>query len=83
MAVSYKDGKETGRFILATAGEDIQLNVKADRTVLRADGEDLAFLTIKLTDKDGIENLLHRKKLLSPWREPEDWRRSEVPILSP
>lgn len=63
LAVSYKDGKETGRFILATAGEDIQLNVKADRTVLRADGEDLAFLTIKLTDKDGIENLFASKKI--------------------
>lgn len=56
-AVSYTGGTETGRFTLVTAGNDVQLCAEADRTVLRADGEDIAFITIKLTDENGIENL--------------------------
>lgn len=62
-AVSYEGGAESGRFTLVTAGEETKLDVKADRTVLCADGEDLAFLTIRLTDKNGIENLSASKKV--------------------
>ena len=62
-AVSYEDGKETGRFSLTTAGEAIQLCMEADRTVLAADGEDLSFITIKLTDETGTENLSASKKV--------------------
>ncbi len=62
-AVSYEDGKETGRFSLVTAGEEIRLCAEADKTVLRADGEDLAFITVKLTDQDGVENLSASRKV--------------------
>ena len=61
--MSYEDGKETGRFSLTTAGEAIQLCMEADRTVLAADGEDLSFITIKLTDETGTENLSASKKV--------------------
>lgn len=62
-AVSYEDGEETGRFSLVTAGEEIRLCVESDRTSLCADGEDLAFITVKLTDEKGIENLSASKEV--------------------
>lgn len=62
-AVSYVDGKETGRCSLTTAGEEIRLCVEADKTILSADGEDLSFVTIKLTDEKGTENLFASKKI--------------------
>ncbi len=62
-AVSYTGGKEDGRFSLCTAGDKIQLCAVADRTVLHADGEDLSFITIKLVDEKGTENLFASKKV--------------------
>ncbi len=62
-AVSYQGGKETGRFSLATAESQIRLCMEADRTVLSADGEDLAFITVKLTDEKGMENLFASKEV--------------------
>lgn len=63
LAVSYENGKETGRFALQTAKETVKLSVEEDKTVLEADGEDIAFLTVKLTDEDGIENLYASRKV--------------------
>lgn len=62
-AVSYEGGKETGRFSLATAGEKVRLCVEADRMELSADGEDLSFITIKLTDEKGTDNLSASKEV--------------------
>ncbi len=62
-AVSYEDGKESGRYSLATAGEEIQLCVEMDKTELCADGEDLSFITIKLVDEKGRENLFASKEI--------------------
>lgn len=62
-AVSFSEGKENGRFSLVTAGEEIKLCVEADRTILSADGEDLSFVTIKLTDEKGTENLWASKTI--------------------
>lgn len=62
-AVSYEAGKESGRFSLTTAGEEVKLCVEADRTVLAADGEDLSFITIKLVDDKGVENLSASKEV--------------------
>jgi beta-galactosidase len=52
-AVAYRDGAEIGRTSLSTAGEH-DLAVSADRTTLRADDTDLAFIAIELRDADGI-----------------------------
>lgn len=62
-AVSYEDGKETGRFSLMTAEEKLQLCVEADKRVLAADGEDLSFITIKLVDEKGTDNLFASKEI--------------------
>jgi beta-galactosidase len=55
-AVSYRDGVEIGRMNLRSAGDDTQLSVAVDRTVLHADG-DVAFLEIALTDNVGIVHM--------------------------
>ena len=52
LAVAYRDGTEVGRTRLATAAHP-QLAVSADRTRLRADDADLAYLAIELRDTDG------------------------------
>ena len=62
-AVSYTDGAETGRCTLMTAGEELVLYAAADRTELTADGEDLSFITVKLTDSAGRDNLFASKKI--------------------
>ena len=47
------DGKPTGEQVVRTAGEPSALQLISDRTSLNADGEDLAFITVRLVDKDG------------------------------
>lgn len=62
-AVSYEGEKETGRFSLETADSKVQLFAETDRTTLSADGEDLAFIAVKLVDENGVENLFASKKV--------------------
>ena len=63
VAVSYENGKETGRYTLKTAGDDVVITVDCEGETLKADGEDLAFVTARLTDKDGIDNLFAEKEV--------------------
>lgn len=52
-----------GSFVLKTAGEATAIRLTADRTGLQADGQDLAFITVELTDADGIVNLTANNEL--------------------
>ncbi|CUR56697.1 Glycoside hydrolase family 2 sugar-binding protein [metagenome] len=52
-AVAYRDGVETGRAVVVTAGDDVVLSVSPDRNELRADDSDLCYLTIELRDAAG------------------------------
>ena len=63
LAVSYRDGEETGRDVLYTAKDEVQMQVDCEGEVLKADGEDLAFVTVKLTDDQGVENLFAEKEI--------------------
>lgn len=63
LAVSYRNGKETGRHVLYTADSEVQMQVQCEGTTLNADGADLAFVTVKLTDTKGIENLNAEKEI--------------------
>jgi beta-galactosidase len=53
LAVQYRDGQETGRDVLKTAGEVVRLTAEADRPVITAGGGDLAFIDLLLQDANG------------------------------
>ena len=54
-AISYDgNGMEIARETLQTADGATELCLRPDRTVLRADGQDLCYLEIDLTGRDGI-----------------------------
>ena len=47
-----------------TAGDATKIELSADRNVLKATGKDLSFITVRITDENGIlvpdgDNLLH------------------------
>ncbi|MHA6483298.1 glycoside hydrolase family 2 TIM barrel-domain containing protein [Paenibacillus sp. strain BS8-2] len=54
IAVGYKNGEETGRSILKSAGSSVNLRAEADREVIEANDGDLAFVTVALVDDDGL-----------------------------
>ena len=47
------DGKKAGEKCIKTAGDPYKLKLEADKTVLRADGDDIAFVTVSMMDEDG------------------------------
>jgi beta-galactosidase len=63
-AVGYSNGKSVGESELRTANAPVDILMSADRTSLRADGQDLSYITVELTDKNGVrhpksENLMN------------------------
>lgn len=53
-AVAYKNGEKWAENIVATTGEPAGLGAFADRNEIWADGEDLAFITVRVTDQEGL-----------------------------
>ncbi|MGL6159029.1 beta-galactosidase GalB [Microbulbifer sp.] len=51
--VAYKDGEVWATDQVHTAGAPARLDAEADRPVIRADGRDLAFVTVKVVDEAG------------------------------
>ncbi|KAF4958741.1 hypothetical protein FSARC_10932 [Fusarium sarcochroum] len=51
--VVYKSGKEWATQKVQTSGEAAAIKIEADRTGINADGEDLAFLKVAITDAKG------------------------------
>lgn len=52
-AVGVRGGKAVAQSILETTGKPVRLKLTADRTVLSADGQDLAFVTVEALDEKG------------------------------
>jgi len=52
-AVAYKDGKEWAEQVIRTSGEASGITAEADRKKIIANGKDLAFVTVKVTDEKG------------------------------
>jgi beta-galactosidase len=52
-AVSKKNGKIVLTKEISTAGVPAKIELIADRKVLKANGEDLSFVTVKITDANG------------------------------
>jgi beta-galactosidase len=52
-AVAKKDGNIVATDEVITAGAPAKLELKADRSAINADGDDLSFITVRVLDKDG------------------------------
>ena len=52
-AVSRKNGKTVLEKIINTAGAPAKIMITADRTKIKADDQDLSFVTVKVVDKEG------------------------------
>ncbi|MFC3653265.1 glycoside hydrolase family 2 TIM barrel-domain containing protein [Dyella humi] len=53
VAIGYQDGHAARQWELRTASKPAGVDVSVDRTQLRANGEDLAYVTIALVDDNG------------------------------
>ncbi len=51
--VTYKNGKRWAADTMKTAGDPANLKLEPDRSEIRADGRDLSFVTVTVTDKEG------------------------------
>ena len=52
--VAYKNGNAWADATQKTTGEAKKIELKADRSNIQADGHDLSFVTVQVTDKDGL-----------------------------
>ena len=52
--VAYKGGKKWATDIVKTTDPAAKLMLQADRKMIRADGQDLSFITVTVTDKNGL-----------------------------
>jgi beta-galactosidase len=52
--VAYKKGKAWATDVVKTTGAAEQVQLAVDRAEIRADGRDLAFVTVTIADKDGL-----------------------------
>ncbi len=63
-AVAYSNGKQVATDEVHTAGAPAKIVLVPDRSLLKADGDDLSFITVRIEDKDGnlcpsADNLVH------------------------
>jgi beta-galactosidase len=63
-AVAYRDGKQVAIDEIRTAGPPARITLAADRNAIRADGDDLSYITVKVEDREGnlcpmADNLIH------------------------
>lgn len=52
--VAYKDGKVWATDVVKTAGTAARLELSPDRTRIDDDGRDLSFITVRVTDANGV-----------------------------
>jgi len=52
--VAYKNGKEWATDVVKTTGNASKVNASSNRNEIASDGVDLAFITIKVQDQDGL-----------------------------
>lgn len=65
-AVGYDGSKVVATSFLKTSGNPTHIKLTADRSQIKADGEDLSYITVELTDDKGVkdpkaENMVHFK----------------------
>lgn len=52
--IAYRKGNKWAEEIIKTTDKPTSLSASADRNTIQADGKDLAFITVKVTDKNGL-----------------------------
>ncbi|HZB45824.1 MAG TPA: beta-galactosidase GalB, partial [Pyrinomonadaceae bacterium] len=52
--VAYKDGKRWAEDVMKTTGPAARLKLNADRATVKADGQDLSFVTVTVADRSGL-----------------------------
>lgn len=52
--IAYKNGKVWAQETVKTTDAAAQISMNADRSIINADGSDLSFITVKITDKNGL-----------------------------
>ena len=52
--VAYKNGKAWAQDTVKTTGESSKIALEADRATIANDGDDLSFVTVKITDANGL-----------------------------
>ncbi|MDZ7604309.1 MAG: glycoside hydrolase family 2 TIM barrel-domain containing protein [Cyclobacteriaceae bacterium] len=55
-AVNYEGGAAISSDVLVTAGMPESIKLSPDRQIIRADGQDLSYITVELVDNKGIRN---------------------------
>jgi beta-galactosidase len=63
VAKGYNGDKEVASYQLVTSKQTSTAEIKADRSLLKADGQDLSFITVSLLDEDGNPVQTDDKKL--------------------
>jgi beta-galactosidase len=58
-AVSYKEGEPWAETVIRTTGCPASIQAEADREIIRADGKDLAFITVQVVDEEFLPVYLH------------------------
>ena len=56
IAIGYTNNIEAARWELRTAGPPSGLRLTADRTTLKADGQDLCYVTVEVVDANGVRD---------------------------
>jgi len=51
---AYRNGKKWAEDVVKTTGEPARLEAKSNRNEILSDGKDLAFITVRVTDKNGL-----------------------------
>lgn len=52
--VAYKNGQKWAEDTVKTTGEAAQVSMSADRAKIKSDGADLSFITVRITDQNGL-----------------------------
>ena len=52
--IAYKNGKKWAEDVVKTTGDAQKLQMSADRSNINADGKDVSFITVSITDKSGL-----------------------------
>lgn len=64
VAIAYDEaGAELGRDILCSAGAETILTILPEDTSIHADGEDLAYIAVHVTDQNGVRKMLNDVKI--------------------